>query len=193
MATQAPEQESASSGFTRMQDGKAEDWAIIGKEHQEHYKTSAPQRILQHLRDLGELTLGFSCDQLQHSLMTATLARRAGASDEEVVAALCHDIGKTMSVPNHGAIAAEILKPYVNDDLYHVIKYHQDFQGAYYYNYMGRSTTLREDHKDASWYPLACKLVDEWDAPAFDPDFAVDSLESFEPEIMRVFGTPKMM
>lgn len=193
MATQAPEQESASSGFTRMQDGKAEDWAIIGKEHQEHYKTSAPQRILQHLRDLGELTLGFSCDQLQHSLMTATLARRAGASDEEVVAALCHDIGKTMSVPNHGAIAAEILKPYVNDDLYHVIKYHQDFQGAYYYNYMGRSTTLREDHKDASWYPLACKLVDEWDAPAFDPDFEVDSLESFEPEIMRVFGTPKMM
>ena len=193
MATQATEQEAVSKGFTRMQDGKAEDWAIIGKEHQDHYKTSAPLRIMQHLRDLGELTLGFSCDQLQHSLMTATLARRAGASDEEVVAALCHDIGKTMSVPNHGAIAAEILKPYVNDDLYHVIKYHQDFQGAYYYNYMGRSTTLREDHKDESWYPLACKLVDEWDAPAFDTDFEVDSLESFEPEIMRVFGAPKMM
>jgi len=193
MATQAPESEAPSKPFTRMQDGKAEDWAIIGKEHQDHYKTLAPLRILQHLRDLGELTLGFSCDQLQHSLMTATLARRAGASDEEVVAALCHDIGKTMSVPNHGAIAAEILKPYVNDDLYHVIKYHQDFQGAYYYNYMGRSTTLREDHRDASWYALACKLVDEWDAPAFDPDFEVDSLESFEPEIIRVFGTPKMM
>ena len=40
---------------------------------------------------------------------------------------------------------------------------------------------------------LACKLVDDWDAPAFDPDFEVDSLESFEPEIVRVFSTPKMM
>jgi len=182
-----------SKSFTRMQDGKPEHWAIIGKEHQEHYKEDAPKRILQHLRDLGDLTLGFSCDQLQHSLMTATLARRAGASDEEVVSALCHDIGKTMSIPNHGAIAAEILKPYVSDDLYHVIKYHQDFQGAYYYNHMGRSTTMRDDHKDKSWYELACKLVDEWDAPAFDPEFEVDSLESFEPEIMRVFSQPKMM
>ena len=115
------------------------------------------------------------------------------ASDEEIVSALCHDIGKTMSVPNHGAIAAELLKPYVSDDLYHTIKWHQDFQGAYYYNYMGKPTTLREDHKDESWYPLACKLVDDWDAPAFDPDFEVDSLESFEPEIVRVFSTPKMM
>ena len=30
----------------------------------------------------------------------------------------------------------------------------------------------------------------KWDAPAFDPDFKVDSLESFEPEVMRVFGRP---
>ncbi|NNC71521.1 MAG: HD domain-containing protein [Sphingomonadaceae bacterium] len=191
MATQAAE--APAKSFTRMQDGQPEHWAVIGAEHQAHYKTDAPKRIIQHLRDLDELTLGFGCSQLQHSLMTATLARRDGASDEEVVAALCHDIGKTMSVPNHGAIAAEILKPYVSDDLYHVIKYHQDFQGAYYYNYMGRSTTMREDHKDESWYGLACKLVDEWDAPAFDPDFEVDSLESFEPEIMSVFSQPKMM
>ncbi|MBC2776707.1 HD domain-containing protein [Parasphingopyxis marina] len=188
MATQA-----APRSFTRMQDGQPEQWMVIAKEHQAHYKTSAPMRIMEHLRDLGELTLGFACDQLHHSLMTATLARRDDASDEEVVAALCHDIGKTMSVPNHGAIAAELLKPYVSDDLFHVIKYHQDFQGAYYYNYLGRSTTMREDHKDKSWYGLACKLVDEWDAPAFDPDFQVDSLESFEPEVVRVFTEPKMM
>lgn len=192
MATRAEEAATAKS-FTRMQDGKAEQWMVIAKEHQEHYRTSAPMRIVQHLRDLGELTLGFACDQLQHSLMAATLARRSGAGDEEIVAALCHDIGKTMSVPNHGAIAAEILKPYVSDDLYHVIKYHQDFQGAYYYNYLGRPTNLREDHKDEPWYDLACRLVDEWDAPAFDPDFEVDSLESFEPEIVRVFSHPKMM
>jgi len=179
--------------FTAMGEGTAEQWEVIGKAHREHYKTAAPQRIMRHLRELGELTLGFSCDQLHHSLMAATLARRAGGSDEEVVAALCHDIGKTMSVPNHGAIAAEILKPYVSDDLCHVIRHHQDFQGRYYYEHFDRPTTLREAFRDEPWFALACRLVDEWDAPAFDPDFEVDPLESFEPEVVRVFSKPRAM
>jgi hypothetical protein len=38
---------------------------------------------------------------------------------------------------------------------------------------------------------MAEKIVDKWDAPAFDPAFDVDSLESFEPEIRRVFAAPK--
>ena len=192
MATAAPEKTEHTS-FTRMQDGKPEDWMVIAKEHQAHYQEDAPRRIMKHLEALDELTLGFGCSQLTHSLMTATLARRAGANDEEIVAALCHDIGKTLSVPNHGAIAAEILKPYVSEDISEAIRYHQDFQGKYYYNYLGRSTTMREDHKHKSWYDFACKLVDEWDAEAFDPDFEVDSLESFEPEVTRVFSQPKMM
>ena len=191
-ATEAPEI-GADASFTRMQDGKPEHWMKIAKEHQAHYQEDAPKRIMKHLESLDELVLGFGCSQLQHSLMTATLARRAGANDEEIVAALCHDIGKTLSVPNHGAIAAELLKPYVGEGISEAIRYHQDFQGAYYYNYLGRSTTMREDHKDKDWYDFASKLVDEWDAEGFDPDFEVDSLESFEPEVTRVFSKPKTM
>lgn len=179
--------------FTRMDEGTLDHWKVIGDAHRAHYKTTAPMRIMEHLRDLGELTLGFSCDQLQHSLMTASLARRAGASDEEVVGALCHDVGKTMSIPNHGAISAEILRAYVSDDLYEAVKYHQDFQGAYYYQHLGRPIDLRLEHEGKSWYPLALRLSDEWDAPAFDPDFEVDSLESFEPEVVRIFSHPSMM
>jgi predicted HD phosphohydrolase len=46
-----------------------------------------------------------------------------------VFAALCHDVGKAISVPNHPAIAAEILKPYVRPEVYEMIRVHQDFQG----------------------------------------------------------------
>ncbi len=35
------------------------------------------------------------------------------------------------------------------------------------------------------------KLVDRWDAPAFDPDFKADSLESFEADIIEIFSKPK--
>ncbi len=177
--------------FTTMLEGTRDDWAHIAREHGKHQASAAPAQIMESLRRLEAIEVGFGANQLQHSLMTATLARRDGASDEEVVAALCHDIGKLMSIPNHGAIAAEILKPYVSDDLYHAVKHHQDFQGRYYYEFLGKQANARDAFKGEPWYAIAEKLVDRWDAPAFDPSYDIDSLESFAPEVSRVFSAPK--
>ena len=177
--------------FTHMVDGTAEDWGHIAREHGVHQKSAAVEQIMESLARLDAIEVGFAASQLGHSLMAGTLARRAGASDEEVVAALCHDLGKLMSIPNHGAIAAEILKPYVRDDIYHAVRHHQAFQGKYYYEYMGQSPTMRDDFKAEPWYDFAVRLVDDWDAPAFDPAFPADSLESFRPEVTRVFSAPK--
>jgi hypothetical protein len=179
--------------FTAMQQGTAEDWAVIAKEHMVHQRSQAPLQIMDSMRRLGEMKLGFAADQLTHCLMTATLARQDEASDEEVVAALTHDLGKLMSIPNHGAIQAEVLKPYVGDEIYYAVMWHQHFQGAYYYSYLGKPTDMREQFRAEPWFAFAEKLVDTWDAPAFDPDFRVDSLESFEPEVTRVFSAPKRM
>ena len=57
--------------FTRMQDGTAEDWAIIGAAHQDHF-AQAPARLMDMLKSLENVTVGFACDQLQHSLMTGS-------------------------------------------------------------------------------------------------------------------------
>ena len=176
--------------FTRMQEGTAEDWAIIGAAHQEHFKKT-PDTLINMLRSLEDVSVGFACNQLQHSLMTGTLARRDGASDEEVAIALLHDIGKAVNIPNHGPIAAELMKPYVSEDAYHAIYYHQHFQGKYYYEYLGSSPRMRYYCTVESRYDLAVKLVDRWDAPAFDPEFEVDSLESFEPLLRQIFEKPK--
>jgi len=70
------------------------------------------------LASLADITDGFAVDQLTHSLQTATRAEEAGADDEVVVAALCHDIGKSVSVLNHPKIAAEILRPYVRPEVF---------------------------------------------------------------------------
>jgi predicted HD phosphohydrolase len=178
--------EGQQAGFTRMQEGSLDDWKIIGAAHKEDFGKTA-DRFIGMLRQLENATLGFACDQLQHALMCGTLARRAGASNEHIVIALCHDIAKVINVPNHGQIAAEMMRPYISDDSYHVIYNHQAFQGEHYYQYLGAPTDLRKQWVDESWYPLAVKLVDEWDAPAFDPDFEVDSLESFVPLMREVF------
>jgi len=176
--------------FTTMLEGTKDDWSHIASEHMKHQVSTAPAQIMESLRRLEAIEVGFGANQLAHSLMTATLARRDGGSDEEIVAALCHDIGKLMSIPNHGAIAAEILKPYVSDDLYHTIKWHQDFQGRYYYEFLGKPGNMRDRFKDEPWFATAEKLVDRWDAPAFDPDFDADSLESFEPLVQKIFSKP---
>ena len=158
----------------------------IGAAHKQDFGKTA-DRFIDMLKQLENATLGFACDQLQHALMCGTLARRDGATEEQIVVALCHDMAKVINVPNHGPIAAEMLRPYVSEDSYHVLRNHQAFQGEHYYAYMGAPTDLRLQWKDEPWYDYAVKLVDEWDAPAFDPDFEVDDLESFIPLMRKIF------
>ena len=176
--------------FKTMLEGTQEDWSHIAKEHMKHQVSEGAHMIMDALRRLEAVEVGFGANPLVHRLLPATVGGRDGGTDEEVVAALCHDIGKVLSIPNHGAIGAEVLRPYVSDDMYHVIKHHQDFQGRYYYDYLGKDSKARDRFKGEPWYDLAEKLVDRWDAPAFDPDYPIDSLESFEPELTRVFSKP---
>ena len=179
--------------FTDMKEGTREEWLLIAAEHGKHQTSAAPRQIMESLARLDAIEVGFAATQLGHSLMAGTLARRSGASDEEVVAALCHDLGKLFSIPNHGAIAAEMLKPYVSEDIYQAVYWHQEFQGRYYFEHLGKDPEGRERFRKESWYAFAEKLVDDWDGPAFDPSFPVDPLESFRPEVERVFGNPRAM
>ncbi|MDB4991071.1 MAG: Metal-dependent phosphohydrolase, subdomain protein [Myxococcaceae bacterium] len=176
-----------SARFTRMDESNRDEWMGIGKATME-LQSEVPKRILSMLRDLEGVRGGFAVNQLHHALQTATMARRANASDEMVLVSLCHDIGKIISIPNHAAIAAEILKPYVSKDAYQVLRTHQEFQGRHYFQYFGASTTLRERHKDEPWFALAEQFTDEWDQAAFDPDYPVLPLHEFEPLVQQFFG-----
>lgn len=176
--------------FTRMDKSTKEEWDHIGQEHAPHI-FDMPKRIIAMLKELENFSGGFAVDQLHHALQTATMARRAGADDEMVLISLIHDIGKVISVMNHGQIAAEIIKPYVSDEAYHTIRTHQDFQGEHYYHFQGKPRNLRDQYKGESWYEMAAEFTDDWDQQAFDPDYECDSLESFYPLIEKFFAMPK--
>ncbi|MEY2405697.1 MAG: hypothetical protein QOH64_1515 [Acidimicrobiaceae bacterium] len=183
------------TSFTRMDESTAEQWAVIGAETMQNQPRVADS-VLALLRSLDAITDGFATDQLTHCLQTATLAERAGADEEVVVASLCHDIGKAISVPNHPRIAAEILKPYVREDVYKMILVHQDFQGRHYYAHFGGDPDAREQHRDAltpEQFALAEKFADEWDQIAFDPNGPTEPLEHFEPLVRKVFASAKLL
>jgi predicted HD phosphohydrolase len=176
--------------FTRMDESTAEEWGVIVQETFTNQPRVA-ESVLGLLRSLGGITDGFAVDQLTHSLQTATRAERAGADDEMVVASLCHDIGKAVSVPNHPRISAEILRPYVSDDVHWMIQVHQDFQGRHYYAHLGADPHARDQHRGHPAYALAERFADEWDQQAFDPDYDSLPLEHFEERVRAVFGAPK--
>jgi predicted HD phosphohydrolase len=176
--------------FTRMDESTAEQWAVIGRETMQNQPRVAEQ-FLTMLRQLEGITDGFATNQLVHVLQTATLAEQAGADDEMVFAALCHDVGKVISVFNHPAIAAEMIKPYVRPEVYHVIRTHQDFQGKHYYAHFGQDPEARAQYRDEPWFELTARFADEWDQVAFDPGAETYPLEHFEPLVRRITATPR--
>ena len=175
--------------FTRMDESTQAQWAQIGIETMKRQQHGG-ELVLSLLRSLSEITDGFATDQLTHCLQTATRAERAGADPEVVVASLCHDIGKAISVPNHPAIAAEILKPYVREEVYFMIRAHQDFQGRHYYEHFGGDPNAREQYEGEPWFDLTARFADEWDQTSFDPDYDTEPLEHFEPLVNEIFAKP---
>jgi predicted HD phosphohydrolase len=178
------------ASFTAMDRSTRDDWMVIGTETIQN-QSRVPDGILAMLESLSEVSDGFAVDQLTHGLQTATRAELAGADDEMVVASLCHDIGKAISVPNHPRIAAEILRPYVRAEVTEVIAAHQDFQGRHYYHHFDLDPALRDRYRDQPWFGLAERFADEWDQNSFDADFPTESLAHFEPKVRAIFSNPK--
>ena len=189
MASTTETPSASGSTFTRMDESTAEQWGVIGAETYAN-RARVAETVLDMLRSLADITDGFAVDQLTHSLQTATMAERAGADDEVVVAALCHDIGKAVSVPNHPRIAAEILRPYVRDEVHWMIEVHQDFQGRHYYAHFGGDPNARDQYQGHESFALAERFADEWDQQAFDPDYDTLQIEAFEPLVREVFSRP---
>jgi hypothetical protein len=75
------------AGFKSMKESTKADWDIIASHHRP-FAAALPDRVIGHLKLLGGDSGGFAVDRLQHSLLTATLAHKAGEDEEYVVCAL---------------------------------------------------------------------------------------------------------
>jgi predicted HD phosphohydrolase len=165
-----------------------EQWAAVARAERERDVAGA---VLDLLRMLAGVTEGFAVDQLEHSLQTAHRAESAGADDELVVAALCHDIGKIIPNSRHAAIAADLLAPYVRPDVAAVVRAHGVFQRRYTYRHQGGRPDARRRYRHERWYGLAVQFSDEWDQAAFDPTCATPALDAYEDRVRRVFSHPR--
>jgi len=175
--------------FREMLEGTKDDWDII-VEHSKSFNKGLAKRVIDHLRLLDGDYGGFPIDRLEHSIQTATRAHRDGRSEQYVVMALLHDIGDTLGSYNHPEVAAAILKPFVTEDIHWICQNHGAFQGYYYFHFLGMDRDAREAFRDHPHYEACKHFCETYDQAAFDPDYASEPLDFFEPMVRRVMARP---
>ncbi len=144
----------------------------------------------------------------QHLLQSAALAAKNGLPEKMVLACLLHDISVVAFFrPDHGCWGAQMVEPYVDEEVTWAIKMHQalrffpDESVGYAYPeayakrfgenyqvepYIRRDYELARHHK---WY-MSARMICLNDLYTFDPEVQV-SIEVFEDIIGRHFKHPK--
>jgi len=175
--------------FRRMQDGTREDYALLDRLEHDYVRT-LPERVLDAVAKLGHSLQGYRVSRLDHSLQAATRARKDGADDELIVAALIHDVGDELAPLNHSEVAAGIIRPYVRPEVTWIVEQHGLFQSYYYAHHYGRDRNGREKFRGHPWYQACEDFCAHWDECSFDPAYPSLALAEFEPLVREIFSRP---
>ncbi len=173
--------------FTRMDQGTAEDYALLDA-LAKPYIAKTGERVLAYLENIADGFPGYPIDRYQHSLQTATRALRAGECEECVVAALLHDIGDDLSPENHAELGASVLRPYVARHTHWMVQQHGLFQGYYYFDKIGLDRDARLRHRGHPAFHMTVHFCDAYDQNSFDPDYDTLAIDHFVPMVERVFA-----
>jgi predicted HD phosphohydrolase len=174
--------------FTQMKDGTKADYDLLAEAEKPYHALTA-DRILRELRKQDEDTLsGYKITRMAHGLQAATRARREGADIDWIVGALLHDVGDGLAPQNHDRFSAEVIRPFVRDEVAWVVEHHGIFQTLYYGRHYGWDENARDAFKDHIHFQACADFCERWDQSSFDPEFATDPLESFEALVRDVFA-----
>ena len=169
-----------------MESATREDFDAI-TEYDTEFNAGLVDRLLEQFRHLDEEWTAYPINRYQHSLQSATRALNDGADEETIIAALLHDIGDVVAPYNHGEVAAAIIKPYVSEKTYWIVKHHCVFQGYYYNHHLGGDRNAREKYRDHSYFEDCRHFCHHYDQNSFDPAYPSKPLEFFVPMLRRVF------
>ena len=174
--------------FTEMKHGTYEDYQLL-HELEKPYLAMTAERVLDELRRQAHVSLeGYKITRLDHALQSATRAHREGADIDWVVGALLHDIGDGLAPQNHDRMSAEVIRPFVREEVSWVIEHHGIFQMLYYGHHYGWDRNARDQFKDHPSFDACAEFCERWDQSSFDPDYEAENLEFFEPMVREVFG-----
>ena len=174
--------------FTQMKDGTKEEYDFLA-DMEKPYLALTADRVLAELRSQGEDSLtGYKITRLEHGLQSATRAYREGADIDWVVGALLHDVGDGLAPQNHDRFSAEVIRPFVREEVSWVVEHHGIFQMFFYGHHYGWDKNAREEFKDHPSFQACADFCERWDQSSFDPEYPSETLEFFTPMVKEIFS-----
>jgi len=174
--------------FTAMKDGTLSDYQLL-EELEKPYLARTAMRVLDELERQGKNTLeGYKLTRLDHALQSATRAVKDGADVDWVVGTLLHDIGDGLAPQNHDRYSAEVIRPFVREEVTWVVEHHGIFQMLYYAHHYGWDENARDNFKDHPGFTSCSDFCERWDQSSFDPEYEAEPLTFFEPMVVSVFS-----
>ena len=174
--------------FVEMKDGDKEDYLLLQKLEKPYLKMTS-NRIIEELKRQGDVSLeGYKITRLEHGLQSGTRALRDGADLDWIIGALLHDIGDGLAPQNHDRMSAEVVRPYVREEVSWVVEHHGIFQMIYYAHHYGWDKNARDRFKDNIYFKSCSDFCERWDQSCFDPNYNSEPLDTFEPIIKEVFS-----
>ena len=176
--------------FTEMKDGDKEDYLLL-KELEKSYISMTSDRIIEELKRQGTISLeGYQITRLEHGLQSGTRAFRDGADIDWIIGSLLHDIGDGLAPQNHDRMSAEVIRPFVREEVSWVVEHHGIFQMIYYAHHYGWDKNARDKYKDNIYFQTCADFCERWDQKSFDPEYKNKDLDFFKPLIKEVFSRP---
>lgn len=174
--------------FSRMDEGTSEDYQRLAELEHEYVKFTGDRILAQLALQADDAMSGYKISRLQHGLQSAARAENDGADIDWIVAALIHDIGDGLSPQNHDRMAAEIIRPFVREEVSWVVEKHGIFQMKYYAHHYGWDNNKRDEFKGHQYFQSCADFCHRWDMVSFDPDYPTPDLDHFAPLVQQVFG-----
>ena len=173
--------------FSQMKDGDKEDYDLLSNFEYKHIN-GTDDRVIRVLKSLDNSQGGYKISRLEHSLQTASRAKRDGSDEEMIVAALLHDIGDEIAPLNHSELAASVLKPFVSEKTRWIVEKHGLFQSYYYNHHYQQDRNLRDKYIGHQYYEATINFCHKWDQSSFDPNYDTIPLDEFIPIVGRIFN-----
>ncbi len=175
-----------------MEDGTKADFELLERAERE-YLRDLPARLLATLEGLKNSFAGYQVSRYQHSLQSATRAKRDGRSEEYVAAALLHDIGDELAPYTHGEMVAAIMRPYIAPEICWIVEHHGIFQQFHYGAVTGDDPDARERYREHPSFDACAEFCALYDQNCFDPAFESLPIGEFAPLVRRVFSEPRYL
>lgn len=185
-------------------DGQPEDDYDDDRPYLQHYDPLLPEMPAEpSLMDFYKLRFA----PAKHVLQSARLAKINGHDETIITACLLHDIGLNLINTDHGYWCAQMIKPYVKEEIAWAIEKHQalrffpdpsvgyEYPDAYIrmfgadYRVEPYIEKAYQDARNHKWY-MTSRLITINDLYSFDPDIEVD-VEDFTDIMGRNFRQPK--